>query len=177
MLDDLYSEIILEESKNPNNKVATVEQLQSDNIEKLTNLHPNCKVTHEVNPSCGDEIYLSVILDQHLDQEQHLEQASNQHLEQGLEQHLGQVVKDIKWVGSGCAISQSAMSIVSELVKGQSVADALKIVNDFIGYMNGSVEDIEQLVGDLVIFEGVKQFPMRIKCAILGAIGIRNYLN
>ena len=106
------------------------------------------------NPLCGDEIqvYLDVI---------------------------DGVVHDIKVAGSGCSISQSSASMMSQAVKGKSLAEVNALVRRFKGMM--SIEDAEAFaaeddaaalvpevkLGDLEALQGVVKFPVRIKCATL----------
>ena len=98
------------------------------------------------NPLCGDEIRL--FLD----------------VKDG-------VVTDVKFSGSGCSISQSSASMMTNAVKGKSVDDVKAIVRKFKHMM--TVEDDETPVdedvklGDLEALQGVVKFPVRIKCATL----------
>ena len=102
------------------------------------------------NPLCGDEIqvYLDV---------------------------TDGIVNDIKVSGQGCSISQSSASMMSQAVKGKSLAEVKALVRKFKGLM--SVEDAENdgdelgtadvKLGDLEALQGVVKFPVRIKCATL----------
>ena len=102
------------------------------------------------NPLCGDEIdvYLQV--------------------EDG-------TVTDVKVGGQGCSISQSSASMMSQAVKGHSVAEVRALVRKFKGMMSieEEVPDGEQVpdgeikLGDLEALQGVVKFPVRIKCATL----------
>ncbi|MFM8868091.1 MAG: Fe-S cluster assembly sulfur transfer protein SufU [Ilumatobacteraceae bacterium] len=98
------------------------------------------------NPLCGDEI--RIFLD----------------VKDG-------VVTDVKFSGSGCSISQSSASMMTNAVKGKSVEDVKAIVRKFKHMM--TVEDDETPVdenvklGDLEALQGVVKFPVRIKCATL----------
>jgi len=98
------------------------------------------------NPLCGDEITVYVQLD-------------------------GDTVSDIKVGGSGCSISQSSASMMSQAVKGKSVDDVKAIVRRFKGMMSIDTEDDSPLpdvkLGDLEALQGVVKFPVRIKCATL----------
>ena len=85
------------------------------------------------------------------------------------------IVNDIKVSGQGCSISQSSASMMSQAVKGKSLADVKALVRKFKGMM--SVEDAEDeadelgtadvKLGDLEALQGVVKFPVRIKCATL----------
>ena len=98
------------------------------------------------NPLCGDEITVYLQLD-------------------------GNTVTDIKVGGSGCSISQSSASMMSQAVKGKSVDDVKAIVRRFKGMMSIDTEDDSPLpdvkLGDLEALQGVVKFPVRIKCATL----------
>jgi nitrogen fixation protein NifU and related proteins len=78
-------------------------------------------------------------------------------------------VADIKFEGKGCAISQASASMMTELLKGRSHADAEKLMTGFLHLVKG--EDAPQLAGDdretLDVMSGVSEFPMRVKCATL----------
>ena len=99
------------------------------------------------NPLCGDEI--QVYLDVH-----------------------DGVVSDIKVGGQGCSISQSSASMMSQAVKGKSLAEVQALVRRFKGMMSvedaeAADDDAEVKLGDLEALQGVVKFPVRIKCATL----------
>lgn len=100
---------------------------------------------HHVNPTCGDEITLRVHLD-------------------------GDVVRDVSYHAEGCSISQASTSVMTDLVIGKSVADAMVIGEDFLTLMQGkgTVEPDEEVLEDAIAFAGVAKFPARVKCALLG---------
>lgn len=100
---------------------------------------------HHVNPSCGDEITLNVKL-------------------------AGNVVDAITWDGVGCSISQASVSILSDLLKGKSIADAEAVLNNFTELMQskGTMVGDDEILEDAVALAGVSKFPARIKCALLG---------
>jgi nitrogen fixation NifU-like protein len=102
------------------------------------------------NPLCGDEI--SVYLD--------------------VERQDGvDIVSDVKVTGQGCSISQSSASMMSQAVKGKSVADVRALVRKFKGMMSIDTDGDEPMadvpLGDLEALQGVVKFPVRIKCATL----------
>ena len=81
-------------------------------------------------------------------------------------------VEDLTFEGSGCAISIASTSIMTELVKGKSFENAKKIVNDFFSMIkDGSEIKTKDLNEDqktkIMSLSGVKQYPMRVKCATL----------
>jgi len=96
---------------------------------------------HQENPSCGDQLDLQVVID---------------------EQRLSQ----IKFHGRGCVISQSSASMMTELVKDKTVAEARDAITSFFHMLTGEGEAKVDL-GDLEALASVKQFPVRVKCATL----------
>jgi nitrogen fixation protein NifU and related proteins len=99
---------------------------------------------HHVNPTCGDEVTLRV------------------HLEEG-------VVSDISYDAVGCSISQASASVLTELLIGKPVDDAMAIHEHFLTLMQGKgqVEPDEEVLEDGIAFAGVAKFPARVKCALL----------
>lgn len=76
------------------------------------------------------------------------------------------VIRDIKFEGSGCAISKASASLMTQSLKGRTCAEALKIFKEF-QQMVMTGEDGGDEIGKLVAFSGVHKFPARVKCAIL----------
>lgn len=103
---------------------------------------------HHVNPTCGDEVTLRV------------------HLVPG---PAGPQVADVSYDALGCSISQASASVLSDLVIGKGVDEALGIHEQFLSLMQGKgrVEPDEDVLEDGVAFAGVAKFPARIKCALL----------
>lgn len=95
------------------------------------------------NPLCGDEIALQVEFD-------------------------GDSVRDLKFSGRGCSISQASASMMTQLLKGKTRAEIESIRKQFRGLMVGeaSAADDPQL-GSLRALSGVARFPARVKCALL----------
>ena len=137
-LNSLYQEVILDHYKHPHHK-----GLQSGDIQ-----------VHHINPSCGDEITLSLKLD-------------------------GNLVKSLSWDGAGCSISQASVSIMSDLLIGKDVAQANSILDSFLGMMQskGSDEGDEEVLEDGVALAGVSKYPARIKCALLGWMAYKDAVN
>jgi len=100
---------------------------------------------HHVNPTCGDEVTLRVHL-------------------------TGDVVSDVSYDALGCSISQASVSVMSDLVIGKPVAEALEIHEEFLRLMQsrGALEPDEEVLEDGIAFAGVAKFPARVKCALLG---------
>ena len=81
-------------------------------------------------------------------------------------------VEDISFEGSGCAISMASASIMTDLIKGKEEPEVKEIVNDFLGMIKENPElESKYLKEDektrLMCLSGVKQYPMRVKCATL----------
>ena len=79
------------------------------------------------------------------------------------------VVKDVSFVGSGCAIFKASASIMTQTVKGKTKAEAKAIFEEFHQMVTGKldIEEDENNLGKLRIFAGVLEFPARVKCASL----------
>lgn len=99
------------------------------------------RVVEGVNPLCGDRMTLYVKLD-------------NGH------------IADIKFRGTGCAISVASSSLMSERVKGASVEESLKLFDLIHDMLTGSADGQEEL-DKLAALSGVREFPTRVKCASL----------
>jgi nitrogen fixation NifU-like protein len=106
---------------------------------------------HHVNPTCGDEITLRV------------------HLADGR-------VEDVSYDAEGCSISQAAASVLTELLIGKPLDQALGIHEEFLALMQGKgqVEPDEEVLEDGVAFAGVAKFPARIKCALLSWMAFKD---
>jgi nitrogen fixation NifU-like protein len=111
------------------------------NFRKLENANRSAE---GYNPLCGDQ--LTVYLD--------------------LENDL---VKDVGFEGSGCAISKAAASMMTQAVKGKSKEQVENLFNEFHLMVTGELneETEENNLGNLKIFAGVREFPVRVKCATL----------
>ena len=103
---------------------------------------------HHVNPTCGDEVTLRV------------------HLADGPE---GTRVEDVSYDALGCSISQASASVLTDLVIGKPVHEAMDIHEEFLTLMQGkgTVEPDEETLEDGIAFAGVAKFPARVKCALL----------
>ena len=100
------------------------------------------------NPLCGDNVHVYLKLN-------------------------GQkIVEDISFEGSGCAISMASASIMTDLIKGKNEHEAKEIVEDFLGMIKENPDLKSEYLKDdektkLMCLSGVKQYPMRVKCATL----------
>lgn len=75
-------------------------------------------------------------------------------------------VADIKFAGKGCSISQSSASMMTDKVKGKTLAEAEAVLHRFKAMMHGEAGDFKDL-GDLVALQGVSKLALRVKCATL----------
>jgi nitrogen fixation NifU-like protein len=79
------------------------------------------------------------------------------------------LIKDISFQGSGCAISKASASLMTSMLKGKTVDEAKKLFEKFHHLVTAEVDekiDLEEL-GKLAVFSGVREFPARVKCASL----------
>ena len=104
---------------------------------------------HHVNPTCGDEVTLRVRL---------------------TGTGSDAVIKDVSYDALGCSISQASVSVLTDLLIGKSVEEALGVHDQFLTLMQGrgTVEPDEDVLEDGIAFAGVAKFPARVKCALLG---------
>ena len=79
------------------------------------------------------------------------------------------MIKDISFLGSGCAISKASASLMSSFVKGKSIEEARMIFNKFHELITGKLSEDNDLeaLGKLQVFAGIREFPVRVKCASL----------
>jgi nitrogen fixation NifU-like protein len=96
------------------------------------------------NPLCGDRVTVEVDVE-------------------------GDVIRDIAFQGSGCAISKAAASMMTADLKGKKVAEAEAIFNRFHAMLTESRpgDETAEGLGKLAVFAGVREFPIRVKCATL----------
>jgi nitrogen fixation NifU-like protein len=94
------------------------------------------------NPLCGDRLTLYVTVD-------------------------GDVIKDASFQGSGCAISKASASLMTDAVKGKTVAEARALFEQFHDMITSNPDSPAPDLGKLSVFAGVREFPTRIKCASL----------
>jgi nitrogen fixation protein NifU and related proteins len=108
----------------------------------------DAEVMH-VNPTCGDEVTLRVAL----------KDADGE-----------PVVADVSYDALGCSISQASASVMTEMIIGKTVREAMDISAEFLTLMQsrGAAEPDEDVLGDAIAFAGVSRYPARIKCALLG---------
>ena len=113
---------------------------------------------HHVNPTCGDEVTVRV------------------RLEGAAGRNGGLTVAEVTHDGLGCSISQASTSVMSELVTGRTLDEALLTQEDFLTLMQSRGEAAvgEERLDDAVAFVGVARYPARIKCALLGWMAFKD---
>ncbi len=96
------------------------------------------------NPLCGDNITVWVELD-------------------------GDIISDASFLGNGCAISKASASLMTQAVKGKRVSEAKELFRSFQKLVTGraSPQESKDVLGKLILFAGVSEFPVRVKCASL----------
>ena len=104
--------------------------------------HARCADGH--NPLCGDRV--SIFLD--------------------LE---GDVIREVSFQGNGCAISTASASMMTEALKGKTVEEAQRLFGLFHDLVTTGADapEAENALGKLTVFQGVREFPVRVKCATL----------
>lgn len=113
-------------------------------------LEPSDIAAKGANPLCGDELALFVRVG-------------------------GGRVEEVRFEGRGCSISQASASMMTEAIKGKTLDEVRALIARFKGMMHGQ-EPTDDL-GDLVALQGVRKFPVRIKCATLSWIALEQGLD
>ncbi len=138
-LQSLYQELILDHSRTPHGF-----GLNGDVAAQ----------SHQLNPTCGDEITLQV--------------------------HVAGdgTIARLAWEGHGCAISQASASLLAELAEGLTVAELTVRIDAFREAMRsrGKIEPDEELLGDAAVLGSVSRYVARVKCAMLGWVAAEDAL-
>ncbi len=128
-IKSLYREIVNEHNLHPGHK----HDLESPSI-----------VLNGVNPSCGDDINLQLLV-------------------------KDGVIEDASFNGSGCAVSQASADMMCDLVIGQTKEEALRLAGIFMGMIKGTATETEkEELDEAASLEDVAHMPARVKCATLG---------
>ncbi|GAB6169895.1 SUF system NifU family Fe-S cluster assembly protein [Clostridium carnis] len=108
-----------------------------------------CEKGH--NPSCGDEITLEI-------------------------KFKDNIIEELSFTGTGCAISQASTSMMIDLINGKSKDEALKLIETFISMIKREIKDEEELeaLEDAIILKNISNMPARVKCAVLAWHTIKN---
>lgn len=140
-LEQLYQQVILDHAQRRSGAGPVVDVAGS---------------SHQVNPTCGDEVTLGVRLD-----------------ESG-------AVDEVVWDGEGCSISQASLSMMTELVAGKSPDEIAALEHAFNTMMHSRGKEVPEeeldLLEDAASLHGTSQFPNRVKCALLGWMALRDAL-
>jgi nitrogen fixation NifU-like protein len=95
------------------------------------------------NPLCGDRVTVYLLV-------------------------AGERIQDISFEGSGCAICMASCSLMTEAIKGRTLAEAEALFGRFHDLLTNDAAQVdEEALGKLAVFEGVREFPVRVKCATL----------
>src|SRR5881227_1057522 len=125
---------------------ALYQELILDHYRRPRNKGALDDATHSVslnNPLCGDEIDLQLRVD-------------------------GEVIREARFIGRGCSISQAAASMMTQLLKDRSIPQALALADRMSAMMRGDQAAAQdKTLGELRALAGVSKFPVRIKCALL----------
>lgn len=105
-------------------------------------LEPATHQANGFNPLCGDRVTL------------YLDVKDN-------------IIRDISFQGNGCAISTASASMLTETLKGKTLAEAQQIFEAFRAMATGTEEPDEDVLDKLTVLAGVREFPSRVKCATL----------
>ncbi|MBE6482456.1 MAG: SUF system NifU family Fe-S cluster assembly protein [Actinomyces ruminicola] len=139
-LDQLYQQVILDHSRERHGFGA---------------LEAPDATSHQVNPTCGDDVTVGVRLDD------------------------GRIAA-VGWEGDGCSISQASISVMHDLVDGADLATVARLEADFDALMHSRGRGVDAAVlddlEDAAAFEGVSKYPNRVKCALLGWIALKDAL-
>lgn len=149
-LEQMYQQVILDHAKHPHGR----------GLVEVPAGHAAGE-SHQVNPTCGDEVTLRVDVVPGTDG--------------------AATVAGVSWEGQGCSISQASVSVLTELVTGRPVTEAEQLGELFRELMSTrgkglDDDDAEDALGDATVFTGVSQYPARIKCALLGWAALRDSL-
>ncbi|MBN8544591.1 MAG: SUF system NifU family Fe-S cluster assembly protein [Ignavibacteria bacterium] len=114
------------------------------NPRNFREINPPTHTSEGLNPLCGDHIHIY------------------------LDIHDG-IIKDISFQGNGCAISKSSASIMTAELKGKTLEQAEQLFQQFHDMVTGKLDDPQQIeqLGKPAIFLGVRDYPVRVKCASL----------
>lgn len=137
-LDGLYQEVIMDHSRRPHGH-----GLKDGAAAE----------SHQINPTCGDEITLRV--------------------------HAGEGgIASISWEGHGCAISQASASLLSDLIVDLDEAAVRERIAAFRELMRsrGELEGDDELLGDAIVLGGVSRYVARVKCAMLAWVALEDAL-
>ena len=106
--------------------------------------------SHQLNPTCGDELTLQL------------------HLVDG-------TIGSVSWEGAGCSISMASASLLSDLAPGLTLTEAqerIALFRELMHSRGAGVDDEDELLGDAIVLEGVSKYVARVKCAMLAWVAL-----
>lgn len=136
---NLYNEILTQHNMYPANKY----ELENADYRQ-----------HGINPTCGDEITLSLKLN-------------------------GDIIEEAAFTGIGCAVSQASTDIMIDLMLDNTVDQAKELCRLFIGMIQGTITDEQELapLNEALTFKNIARMPARVKCATLSWHTMETLLN
>ncbi|GEL93367.1 Fe-S cluster assembly sulfur transfer protein SufU [Cellulomonas composti] len=145
-MEQLYQQVILDHAKYPHGRGL------GESVEGAHSAQ-----SHQVNPTCGDEVTLQVDVDD------------------------AGVVRGLRWEGQGCSISQASVSVLHDLVLDQPLETVGSLSETFRALLQSrgaglDDEKAEDALGDAAAFTGVGRFSARVKCALLGWVALNDAL-
>jgi len=151
-MEQLYQQVILDHARDPHGR-----GLDADGAAVGAADGQARGESHQVNPTCGDEVTLRVEIDT---------------------TGASPVLRSVHWDGQGCSISQASVSVLTDLVTGADLTEVDRLAETFRLLMHargaGLDPDQEDALGDATAFTGVAKYPARIKCALLGWAALRD---
>ena len=139
-LDQLYQQVILDHARERHG---------------AGDPHRHAATSHQVNPTCGDEVTLGVTLE-------------------------GGALASLDWDGDGCSISRASLSMLTDLAVGKSVEEVGALYGAMEAMMHsrnlGVDDEVLDRLGDAAALESTSQFANRVKCALLGWYALRDAL-
>jgi nitrogen fixation NifU-like protein len=151
-MEQLYQQVILDHARDPHGR-----GLVADDAPVPGHLRGQ---SHQVNPTCGDEVTLRVDIDP------------------PATPGAAPVLRGVCWDGQGCSISQASVSVLTDLVTGVELTEVDRLAQTFRALMHargaGLDPALEDVLGDATAFTGVAKYPARIKCALLGWAALRD---
>lgn len=117
-----------------------------DHYKRPRNFGPLEEADHKAeghNPLCGDRVTIYLVIE-------------------------GDVIRNISFQGAGCAISTASASLMTEMLKGKTLAEVETLFGEFHAMLTGDPsQPADPVQGKLAVFSGVREFPARVKCATL----------
>jgi len=124
------------------------------------------------------DLYTELVMEHAQNKSNHRDLEDASHIERGFNPSCGDdltllvkisdgVIEDASYIGDGCAISKAAISMMIDQVKGKNLEEAEKLATDYLNMIKGETVNRRDL-GNLFVFENLKNMPARVKCGTLG---------